>query len=149
MAEGPLYKAHASIEIAASPEAVFDAWLDPTIAARFFAAGETSVVELEMDPREGGVFRLVMQGPSTRFEHEGRYVLIDRPRRLIFTWTSEGTDHHLSLVTVNFTPLAGGVRVELEHEGLPDAERAGRHEYGWGTILAKLAGLKSLGGPAP
>ncbi len=149
MAERPLYKAHASIEIAASPEAVFDAWLDPAIAAQFFAAGETSVVELEMDPREGGVFRLAMQGPAARFEHEGRYVLIDRPRRLIFTWISDGTDHRLSLVTVTFTPIATGVRVQVEHEGLPDAERAGRHQHGWGTIVAKLAALKSLGAAAP
>lgn len=139
MAEPPLYRAEASIDIAAAPEAVFDAWLDPAMAARFFAAGATEVAELELDPREGGAFRLVMQGDDGRFEHVGRYVLIDRPRRLIFTWVSEGTDHHLSLVTVTFTPTAAGVRVHVEHEGLPDAERAGRHEYGWGTIVAKLA----------
>jgi uncharacterized protein YndB with AHSA1/START domain len=149
MAERSLYRAHASIEIAAPPEAVFDAWLDPAIAARFFSAGETEVVEVEMDPREGGAFRLVMQGPAARFEHEGRYVLIDRPRRLIFTWVSDGTDHRLSLVTVTFTAIAAGVRVQVEHEGLPDTERAGRHEYGWGTILAKLAALKARGGVAP
>jgi uncharacterized protein YndB with AHSA1/START domain len=143
MAERPLYTAQASVEIAAAPEAVFDAWLDPTIAAQFLAAGETEVAEMEMDPREGGRFRLVMQGANTRFEHDGRYVLIDRPKRLIFTWISEGTDRRLSLVTVTFTPIAAGVRVHVEHEGLPDAERAGRHEYGWGTIVMKLARLTS------
>jgi uncharacterized protein YndB with AHSA1/START domain len=144
--ERTLFRAEASIDIAAPPEAVFDAWLDPTLAARFFAAGETDVAELEMDPREGGAFRLTMQGPNARFEHEGRYVLIDRPRRLIFTWISDGTNDRLSLVTVTFTPIAAGVRVHVEHEGLLDAERAGRHEDGWGTILAKLARLKSAEG---
>jgi hypothetical protein len=27
-----------------------------------------------------------------RFEHTDRYVVIDRPRRLVFTWISAGTD---------------------------------------------------------
>jgi uncharacterized protein YndB with AHSA1/START domain len=148
MAERPLYLAEASVDIAAAPEAVFDAWLDPTLAARFFAAGETRVAELEMDPREGGSFRLVMQG-AERFEHQGRYVLIDRPRRLIFTWVSSGTDHQLSLVTVTFTSIPIGVRVQVQHEGLPDAERAARHQHGWGTILAKLDQLTAPEGATP
>jgi len=145
MAEPSLFKASAEIEIGASPEAVFDAWLDPSLAARFFAAGETSVREIAIDPREGGAFRLVMAGASETFEHEGRYVVIDRPRRLILTWISSGTDHRLSLVEITFTPTAAGVRVRIDHEGIPDAERAGRHEGGWVTILAKLANLFAEG----
>jgi uncharacterized protein YndB with AHSA1/START domain len=139
VAERAPYRATASIEIAADPRAAFDAWLDPAKAARFLAAGETSVAEADIDPREGGAFRIVMQGPTERYEHHGRYVLIDPPRRLIFTWISAGTDWRLTLVTVRFTPIAEGVRIYLEHEGLPDAERAGRHQDGWRTILEKLA----------
>ena len=80
-----------------------------------------------------------MQGTGERFEHSGRYVVIERPLRLVFTWISAGTDHRLSLVTVVFTPAIGGVRIDLEHEGIPDAERALRHERGWDSILRKLA----------
>ena len=141
MAEPPLARAGASVEIAATPEAAFDAWLDPAMAARFMGAGEMTVPELAMDPREGGAFRLVMERGEVRLVHTGRYVLIERPRRLVFTWISPGTDERLSLVTVSFTPTARGVRITVEHEGLPDAERAGRHDHGWGTILAKFASL--------
>jgi uncharacterized protein YndB with AHSA1/START domain len=148
MAEPSPYRAYAEIEIAAAPAKVFDAWLDPGLAARFFAGGDTVVGEIAIDPREGGAFRLVMQDGAARFEHEGRYVVIERPRRLIFTWFSAGTDHRLSLVEVTFTPTAAGVRVRVEHEGLPDAERAGRHQRGWGTILAKLSRLFSAEGVA-
>ena len=80
-----------------------------------------------------------MQGAGERFEHSGRYVVIERPLRLVFTWISAGTDHRLSLVTVVFTPCDGGVRIDLEHEGIPDAERALRHERGWDSILRRLA----------
>lgn len=142
MAKPSLHRATASIVIRTSPEAAFDAWLDPHRAACFLAANTMTVGAFENDPVEGGAFRLVMQGDSDGIEHEGRYVVIDRPRRLIFTWVSPGTDHRLSLVTVNFTPVDGGVRIDLEHDGIPDEERAGRHERGWGSILRKLADLK-------
>ena len=80
-----------------------------------------------------------MQTAGQCFEHSGRYVVIERPLRLVFTWISAGTDHRLSLVTVVFTPCDGGVRIDLEHEGIPDAERALRHERGWDSILRRLA----------
>jgi uncharacterized protein YndB with AHSA1/START domain len=131
----------ASVIVRASPEKVFDAWLDPAVASRFLAAGAMQVSRFENDPCEGGAFRLDMQDDSDPYVHHGRYVLIERPHRLVFTWVSAGTDGMLSLVTVTFTPVEGGVRVDLEHEGIPDAEKARRHDGGWDSILAKLADL--------
>ncbi|HET6970126.1 MAG TPA: SRPBCC domain-containing protein, partial [Phenylobacterium sp.] len=116
----------------------FDAWLDPKLAVRFLGAGGSQVSEFASDAQVGGEFRLVMSFPDRHVVHEGRYVAIERPNRLVFTWISLGTDERLSLVSVTFTPTTQGVRVDLEHEGLPDAERAANHEYGWGTILAQL-----------
>jgi len=141
MAAPSLHRASATVTVLATPEAAFDAWLDPHQAARFLAANATTVGEFVNDPREGGTFRLVMHDAGERFEHTGRYVVINRPRRLVFTWVSAGTDHRLSLVTIRFTPVDGGVRIDLEHEGIPDAERAKRHEGGWASILRKLAAL--------
>lgn len=143
MADRDPPRARASVLIAASAEAVFDAWLDPALARRFMAAGDMRVSELTIDPREGGAFHLVMQGERERYVHHGRYVVIDRPRRLVFTWISEGTAQRLSLVTVRLSVEAGGVRVELEHEGLPDPERGDIHGRGWGSILGKLTHLFS------
>ncbi len=141
MATPSLHRATASVMIRVPCETAFDAWLDPRMARRFLAPRASSVAGFENEPREGGGFRLVMQDEARRVEHEGRYVLIDRPRRLIFTWVSPGTDQRLSLVTVRFTPVDGGVRVDLEHEGLPDTERADRHKNGWSSILEKLSQL--------
>ena len=139
MAEAIALRATASIVVRAAPEKVFDAWLDPVKAAIFLAAGDTVARDVEIDAREGGAFRIVMSYQESGIEHRGRYVVIDRPRRLIFTWLSPGTEWRLSLVTVTFTEVQGGVRIDLEHEGLPNAEQAGRHQRGWGSILAKLA----------
>jgi uncharacterized protein YndB with AHSA1/START domain len=141
MATPSLHRVVASITIRAAPDAVFDAWLDPRLARRFLAANTTVVGTFENDPREGGSFRLTMQGEGDPVLHEGRYVLIDRPHRLVFTWISAGVDWRLSLVSVTFTPDGDGVRVDLEHEGIPDAERADRHRSGWRSILQKLSQL--------
>jgi uncharacterized protein YndB with AHSA1/START domain len=141
MASPSLHRAAAFVVIRTTPEAAFDAWLDPLRAVRFMAANDTTVDTFENDPREGGAFRLVMRAGDERFEHTGRYVLIDRPRRLVFTWISPATEHRLSLVTVGFAAVDGGVRIDLEHEGIPDGERARRHEAGWASILLRLAGL--------
>jgi len=129
------------VTIKAAPERVFDAWLDPSVAARFLAAGDSNSATLKNDPREGGAFSLVMHGATADNAHEGHYVQIDRPRRLVFTWISNGTDRMLSLVTVSFTAVDGGVRVDLEHEGIPNEEKAGAHSRGWASIMAKLAAL--------
>ena len=139
MAEPILRRATASVEIEASPEAVFDAWLDPKIASRFMTGGLMTSAEAKIDPREGGAFSILMTDGQRRVPHEGRYVLIERPRRLIFTWISAGTDERLSLVTVRFTPTALGVCVDLEHEGLPGDGAVANHTQGWTSILRKLA----------
>jgi uncharacterized protein YndB with AHSA1/START domain len=139
MPEGLLRQARASVVVAAPPEKAFDAWLDPEIAARFLIAGENEASDVTIDPREGGAFEVVMRAPGRSIHHHGRYVVIDRPRTLVFTWISAGTEHQLSLVTVTFTPVAGGVRVDLVHEGLPGDQVAAGHERGWASIFARLA----------
>jgi uncharacterized protein YndB with AHSA1/START domain len=126
-----------SIEIEASPEAVFDAWLSPARMASFLCAGNTRVTELEVEPRVGGRFRLVMSDEQGAYDHHGRYLEIDRPHRLRFTWVSRSTEGATTEVTVTFTPIASGTRLVLVHLALPDEEAATRHERGWWSILAK------------
>jgi len=77
MAKPSLRRAAASAVIKATPEAAFDAWLDPRQAARFLAAGTTTVGSFETDPREGGAFRLTMVGDARCPRRRGE--VADRP----------------------------------------------------------------------
>ena len=47
-----------------------------------------------------------MQGDEKTYPHHGVYRVIDRPRRLVFTWISHGTEGCETLVTVDFLPQA-------------------------------------------
>ena len=75
--------------IKASPEVLYDAWLDPSMLAKFMRPGpDMSVPEAKADAREGGRFLIVMRVGDQDLPHEGTYKTLDRPNRLAFTWES-------------------------------------------------------------
>lgn len=124
--------------IRAPQEKVFDAWLSPDRMARFLCAFDSRVSDIAADGRVGGAFRIVMSSARGDFEHRGRYLEIDRPRRLRFTWISPATNGEETEVTVTFDAVGTETRVTLVHIGLADTEQRSRHHAGWQSILEKL-----------
>jgi uncharacterized protein YndB with AHSA1/START domain len=120
-------------------QAVFDAWIDPTGFPAWFLPGSSMGVSAEIDARVGGKFKIVMKTPDNELVHDGEYLEIDRPSRLVFTWISPGTQGEVSKVTVSLTGTLSGTRLDLTHEGLPTAESIENHTNGWDRILEKLA----------
>jgi uncharacterized protein YndB with AHSA1/START domain len=118
---------------------VFDAWLDPACLARFMRPSGTIQATAEVDRRVGGKFRIVMQhrqGAPT--EHIGEYLLIDRPRRLSFTWQSIHTDNTPTTVTIDFLERDTSTEVVLTHYRLPPDEIE-NHRAGWTDIVSAVA----------
>ena len=125
-------------EIAAPAEVLFDAWLDAQSLGSWLKPSGIRETRAETDPRVGGSFRIVMVNDESSIEHTGNYREIDRPHRLVFTWSSPSTNFRDSIVTVTFEPSANSTVVEIHQVGLPDeAARAGHHE-GWTDALREL-----------
>jgi uncharacterized protein YndB with AHSA1/START domain len=126
--------------IAASAEAVFDAWLDPDAVGRWLFATPGGVMEqVELDPRVGGRFIIAERRGGELAEHFGEYVEIDRPRRLVFTFATS-LEEMPSRVTVTLQRDGEGTRLTLVHEMLAKwADHADRTRHGWTTILDGLA----------
>jgi uncharacterized protein YndB with AHSA1/START domain len=131
----------------APPEAVFDAWTNPEVLRRWWAAApgwETPAAEVDL--RAGGRYRLTMRDPAAGAEHTvgGEYVEVRRPERLTYTWaweteTGEPAPVEPSLVSVDFLADGDGTRVELTHSGLASGESRAQHEHGWNACLDNLA----------
>lgn len=125
--------------IPASRERVFDAWTDAEGMTRWMRPGPGMECRCELDVRVGGRFLIDMIAPDgTTLPHTGTYRVVDRPRKLVFTWMSGPTDHRETVVTLEFLESTGGTEVVLVHDGLP-AGAAEPHEEGWGLILEHLA----------
>jgi len=123
----------------ASPEQVFDAWLNPDSVGRWlFATPGGEMQEVALDPRPGGAFTIVELRGEQRAEHFGEFLEIVRPRRLVFTFGTS-KEEAPSLVTVEIAPTSEGCHLTLTHE--MDAKWQAYRERvqdGWASILAGL-----------
>ena len=124
----------------ASPEAVFDAWLDPTgVGHWLFATPGGRMVQIEIDARAGGEFTIVEKRGEVLAEHFGRYVEVIRPHRLAFTFTTDKSEKP-SLVSIVITPTDQGCELTLTHEMEAKwLDYADRVHSGWSRILEELS----------
>ena len=123
--------------LAAPPEAVFDAWLDPDgLGQWLFRTPAGTLERVEVDPRVGGGFRVDERREDGVAEHHGEYVELDRPRRLAFDfWTSFSAER--TRVTIEIVADDGGALLTLTHDDVwPDW--ADKTRMGWTTILTGL-----------
>ena len=126
-------------EIAAPVEDLFDAWLDAQSLGSWLKPDGIRETRAETDPRVGGMFRIVMVDDESSIEHTGTYREIDRPRRLVFTWSSSATRFRDSIVTVTFQPSSSSSTVvEIHQVWLPDEEARVGHHAGWSDALREL-----------
>lgn len=141
MAMGPL-TVSAEVRIEAPPERVFLFLTDPEKLVRWKG------VDAALDPSPGGEYRVNV----TRRNHAvGEYVVVDPPRRVVFTWGWEGDDRlppGSSTVEIELVPDGDGTLVRLTHSGLPEGTDAAQLE-GWEHFLPRLAIVASGGDPGP
>ena len=124
------------IRIEATPETVFEFFLDPEKMTRWLCDAAT------VDPRPGGAYLQTHPGPDGRDYHmRGELVEVSPPSRLVFTWGFEEPNMIVrpgsTAVEVTLQPDDGGTLLRLVHHDLPESE-VRDHTAGWQTLLARL-----------
>ena len=117
-------------------EQVFAAWLDAASLAQWMCPSETPRATVEVDPRVGGKFRIVMHMAQDH-EPRGEYLAIEPPSLLSFTWISKATDLLPTVVTIEFLERGSGTELVLTHQRLPQASFES-HRQGWTTVVRQL-----------
>lgn len=129
-------------DFAASPERVFDAWLDPAMARRFlFATPDGEMQTVEIDPRVGGTARIVERRPGGNAAHRLKFEAIERPMRLVFLFAADpAAEGEWTRVTIAIAQSAAGCTLTLTHQMDPQwAAYEDRTRQGWTMILDSLA----------
>lgn len=118
----------------AKREKVFKAWTDPASIGAWLAMGGY----FSADVRVGGLFYIEMSALEKINPHYGRYLRVDGPRALEFTWVSEWTMGKESVVLIELAERNGRTELTLTHDGLPNEILASAHADGWSSFLEQL-----------
>jgi uncharacterized protein YndB with AHSA1/START domain len=137
----------------ASPEQVFDAWLDAEGMREWMRPGPVLGCEVSLEPQVGGRFRIVMTTPDGQIVNTGEFRVLQRPAKLQFTWVSSRWGYEETLVTVELYPREANCELVLTHERFPLEHSAEQLVTGWTQILDKLnthsGDLRKRRGSAP
>lgn len=134
--------------IRAPREKVYNAFLDRASLNRWYHPGPMTTEVHELEPREGGAFRISMVATEGEMAGThtcaGRFLELRPNQRIVqtFAWEGEGAamtgpDSRI-IVTFEDAP-GGGTEVTLVHEGLPGRESVESHTHGWTGTLENLA----------
>jgi uncharacterized protein YndB with AHSA1/START domain len=126
-----------------SADRVFEAWLQPALIGRWMfgpTLRDEEILRLDVDLRVGGAFSFLVRREGVEIDHVGRYLVFERPTRLVFTWGILGESVDESHVVIEICPLATGCELRLTHEiPAPWASYAERTRSGWTHMLKALA----------
>ena len=146
LSDEPLHTDVVTLErhIAARPETVFSFFTDREKWLSWMGKDG----EFSFEP--GGAYRTNVAGEHVA---EGRFVEIDPPKRLVFTWGWAGGGMSVppgsTTVEITLEPDADGTLLRLVHRGLPSAESCAAHREGWQHYVGPARELAAGGDPGP
>jgi uncharacterized protein YndB with AHSA1/START domain len=132
------------IMIDATPETIFPFL---TVPEKHMEWEGTAV---ELDPRPGGVYRVLVHG---EYQAAGEFVEVVPNEKLViaFGWEMPGNPvpPGSSRVEITLHPEGDKTRLRMVHSGLPDRDTFDQHITGWDHYLGRLAVVAAGGDAGP
>lgn len=128
------------------PQRVYDALIAPDMVAKWMFGPllrEETILHIRSDLRVGGEFSYKVRRGDTEIDHVGKFLELDPPKRIVFTWgvVGESADDP-SHVIIDITPTPEGCSVRLMHEMDEQwAAYVDRARGSWEKMLGVLATL--------
>jgi uncharacterized protein YndB with AHSA1/START domain len=140
----------ASRLIAASPQAIYDAFVDPRALEQWLPPSGMTARALELDPREGGRYRIELtlqgegQGKTTGKTDiaEGSFLELDPGKRIVWSADFVSGDPAFAgtmIMTWSLEPQGAGTEVTITAENVPPGISKADHDAGLNSTLANLA----------
>lgn len=154
MTDRPTIAVHVRRTIAAPPERVYRAWLDPPLMAGWFAPTGFTVRKAEVDERVGGRVRIWhADGAGNDVGGaEAEIVELIPGQRIVLHWQFVGPDRATdpamaTRLTVTFTATPDGTRLDLTHDRLDGLRDRSPHiaeqvRPGWESALDALVAVR-------
>jgi uncharacterized protein YndB with AHSA1/START domain len=121
--------------IPAAPERVYDVWLDVGSPGGPWFGSKKVILDAKVD----GLFYHAMEWEGTTWPHFGRFITLERGKKIEHTWMSPATKGLETVVSITLEARAGETLLSLRHSGVPDDELGRQHEQGWTWITDALA----------
>jgi uncharacterized protein YndB with AHSA1/START domain len=121
--------------VAATPAEVYDVWLDSRSPGSPWFGSARAIVSPVVD----GLFYHSVDHAGRSWAHYGRFIALERGKRIQHTWMSEATRGLESVVTVTLEARGKDTEVVLHHANVPDDELGRQHAEGWASILGSIA----------
>lgn len=134
------------IHIAAPPERVFQALVDPQQVVKWW--GEVGIyrcTEFQADLRVGGKWRSAGVDGGHGFEVTGEFLEVDPPHLLVYTWVASWTGDVKTTVRWELEPTPQGALVRIRHGGFAGHPDVAKNYRGWPRMLGWLQAFIETG----
>lgn len=133
--------------VQASPQRVYDTWLDPATYPKWFAPDPNSRCTLvSIDAKIGGEMRFTMTTPNGTISGHGTITQLVPAKRIAYTWgwiempeMGAGSTVTVDLIEAD-NPYGDGPATEiiLTHQGLNTSVERSEHTGGWWGCLKAI-----------
>jgi uncharacterized protein YndB with AHSA1/START domain len=135
------------IHIAAPPDRVFQALVDPSQVLQWWTSPECPIESFSIEPRAGGRWRYDTKDTKmtvndvSKFHCDGEVLEYDPPRVLVYTWIANWHEKPAQRTVVRWELASsnGGTLLRVTHSGLSELP-ASRKDYsgGWPGVLVDV-----------
>lgn len=125
-----------------APSTLFRAFSDPEALRQWWGPKDFRIDTISFPARVGALYRVTLTAPDgSRWAHEGRFLEVDPPRRLVYTW--QWTDGPLSraetLVELEFDATPDGTVLTVRHSRFLNDAECNAHVVGWTDTLDRVS----------